>query len=139
MHLAAVAQTTTAGGDWPSYGGDLKSGKYSPLDQITRDNFDDLVVAWRWKSVDTRLSKTVAGGEWWSSSDEIFAQLQKENPTRWRGGLVPQDKATGAVVGTVAVPSRVLGTPMTYEHDGKQYIAFTVTGNPPELIALSLP
>ena len=38
--------------DWPSYGGDNGSGKYSPLDQITAQNVGDLVVAWSWDSVD---------------------------------------------------------------------------------------
>jgi glucose dehydrogenase len=37
----------TAAGEWRSYGGDLKSSKYSPLTQITADNFGTLKVAWR--------------------------------------------------------------------------------------------
>ena len=64
------------------------------------------------------------------------------SPESPRGGtpvLVARDKTTGTLVGSVSLPSRVLGTPMTYRHEGKQYIAFTVTGSPPELIALSLP
>ena len=32
---------------WPTYGGDLASTRYSPLDQITRANFNDLRIAWR--------------------------------------------------------------------------------------------
>lgn len=38
--------------DWPSYGGDNGSSKYTPLDQITAENVDDLVLAWSWDSVD---------------------------------------------------------------------------------------
>jgi quinoprotein glucose dehydrogenase len=37
-------------GEWPTYGGDLRSTRYSPLDQITRDNFSKLEVAWRFKT-----------------------------------------------------------------------------------------
>jgi len=56
--LAALAATTVgvAGqtrpkpGEWPTYGGDLASTRYSPLDQITRDNFNKLEVAWRFKT-----------------------------------------------------------------------------------------
>jgi len=38
------------GAEWPTYGGDLASTRYSPLDQITKDNFKTLEVAWRFKS-----------------------------------------------------------------------------------------
>ena len=41
-----------ANGEWPTYGGDLGNTKYSPLDQITKDNFDELEIAWRWQSAD---------------------------------------------------------------------------------------
>ena len=33
-----------------SYGGDLASTRYAALDQITRDNFTKLEVAWRFKT-----------------------------------------------------------------------------------------
>jgi quinoprotein glucose dehydrogenase len=33
--------------EWKTYGGDLASLRYSPLDQINRDNFSKLKVAWR--------------------------------------------------------------------------------------------
>ena len=62
-----------ADGEWPTYGGDLGNTKYSPLDQITADNFDQLEIAWRWRSADGFLSKTdAAGGELWTSSRLIF-------------------------------------------------------------------
>src|SRR5438876_10110029 len=38
------------GAEWPTYGGDLASTRYSPLDQITKDNFNKLEVAWRFKT-----------------------------------------------------------------------------------------
>ena len=37
-------------GEWPTYGGDLASTRYSPLDQITKENFNKLEVAWRFKT-----------------------------------------------------------------------------------------
>ena len=55
------------------------------------------------------------------------------------GRLVALDKATGEELGAVGIPAHPLGTPMTYMVDGRQYIALTVRGNPPELVALSLP
>jgi quinoprotein glucose dehydrogenase len=50
---AAAALGWKAGitnGEWPHWGGDLGSSKYSALDQINRDNVKNLRVAWRWKS-----------------------------------------------------------------------------------------
>ena len=36
--------------EWTTYGGDLSSHRYSPADQITKDNFDKLQIAWRLKT-----------------------------------------------------------------------------------------
>ena len=45
---SAVAQGTE-NGEWRSYGGDIKNTRYSPLEQIDAENFNDLEVAWRIK------------------------------------------------------------------------------------------
>jgi quinoprotein glucose dehydrogenase len=44
-----VAQHGTDKGEWRYYAGDAGSTKYSPLDQINRENVKDLRIAWRWK------------------------------------------------------------------------------------------
>jgi quinoprotein glucose dehydrogenase len=41
---------STAKGDWPSYAGDVRGSRYSPLDQIDATNFSKLEVAWRIKT-----------------------------------------------------------------------------------------
>ncbi|MEE2775479.1 MAG: PQQ-binding-like beta-propeller repeat protein [Acidobacteriota bacterium] len=51
----ADAQQGTEQGEWPHYAGDHTSSKYSPLDQIDRDNFSELRVAWSWESADMKL------------------------------------------------------------------------------------
>ena len=53
--LAATTVSVFGQGDrdsheWRTYGGDFASTRYSPLDQIDRDNFNDLEVAWRFKT-----------------------------------------------------------------------------------------
>ena len=53
--------------------------------------------------------------------------------------LVARDKTTGEIVGNVDLPGGAIGTPMTYQHEGRQYIALTVGGEVPELIAFALP
>ncbi len=44
------AQTGAKNGEWPTYGGDLGSTRYAPLDQINAENFNKLEVAWRFKT-----------------------------------------------------------------------------------------
>ena len=53
--------------------------------------------------------------------------------------LIARDKASGQIIGSVDLPARAVGTPMTYMHDGAQYIALTIGGAVPELVALRLP
>ena len=53
--------------------------------------------------------------------------------------LIARDKMTGDIVGSVDLPAGAIGTPMTYMHEGTQYVALTVGGVVPELIALALP
>src|ERR1051325_1585439 len=48
--LPLLAQMEAKGGEWRSYGGDLGNTHYSPLDQINAGNFNNLEVAWRFKT-----------------------------------------------------------------------------------------
>ena len=101
--VGRAQQGAPENGEWPTYGGDLGGTKYSPLDQITADNFGDLEVAWAWRSADGFLSISNEGtGEWWASSDVIFEELNRRDPDRWRDALPPTItnlKATPLMVG----------------------------------------
>jgi len=59
------------------------------------------------------------------------------------GGLLfrAYDKLTGAVVAEIELPSKASGAPMTYMHEGRQYIVIAVSTreHPAELVALALP
>jgi len=44
------AQSAAADTDWPSYGGNLAYWRYQPLDQINAANFNQLQVAWQFKT-----------------------------------------------------------------------------------------
>src|SRR5271169_3618747 len=46
----ASAQSGAKNGEWRTYGGDLASTRYAPLDQINADNFNKLTIAWRFKT-----------------------------------------------------------------------------------------
>ena len=54
MLIAGSASIVTQGqtpaakvGEWPTYGADLRSTRYSRLDQINASNFNKLTLAWR--------------------------------------------------------------------------------------------
>ena len=53
--------------------------------------------------------------------------------------LVARDKTNGEIVGSIDLPAGAIGTPMTYQHAGTQYIALTIGGDVPELVAFALP
>jgi quinoprotein glucose dehydrogenase len=54
---AQEARSPALATEWPSYGGDKASSKYSPLDQVGVDNFHRLQVAWTWRSPDDEILK----------------------------------------------------------------------------------
>jgi quinoprotein glucose dehydrogenase len=59
-----------------------------------------------------------------------------------RGALLrAYDKATGADAGAVYMPAPQTGSPMTYMHEGRQYVVVAVSGagHPGELLAFKLP
>ena len=80
---SAHAQEGATGGEWRSYGGDTGSTKYSPLDQITADNFSDLELAWHWKTEDTHLTVSTENGPSLVQADVLFDLLAQEQPDRW--------------------------------------------------------
>ena len=100
-------------GEWPVYGADKAGSKYSPLDQINRDNFEDLEIVWRWKSVDAFISKSTAdGGEWWGSTAAVVERLEQETPDLYRTQDTPKYsrlQATPLMVGGVLY----LNTPLS--------------------------
>ncbi|MFZ0590515.1 MAG: pyrroloquinoline quinone-dependent dehydrogenase [Bryobacteraceae bacterium] len=55
--------------EWPNYAGDKASSKYSPLDQIGKDNFKRLSVAWTWRSAEEEIAKANHLKTWiWEST-----------------------------------------------------------------------
>jgi quinoprotein glucose dehydrogenase len=48
--MVASAQQGAQDGEWRHYGGDEANTRYSPLDQINADNFNELELVWRMKT-----------------------------------------------------------------------------------------
>ena len=69
------------------------------------------------------------------------AEEAAEEEPETGGHLRALDKATGAVLAEVWVDRHLHGAPMTYWHDGRQYIAVAGGGGrePAELVAMALP
>ena len=66
---------------------------------------------------------------------------EQDQSWRWGRTFRAYDKATGAVVWQTELPAGTTGGPMTYLHEGRQYIVVAVgaRGEMPEWVALALP
>ncbi|MCH7748066.1 MAG: pyrroloquinoline quinone-dependent dehydrogenase [Acidobacteria bacterium] len=84
---SVTAQSAVPDGEWHHFGRDGANTKYSPLDQITAENFTDLEIAWRW----TSLSRAVA-----DSNERIRPSAFKSSPLM-ANGLVYVSTALGQV------------------------------------------
>ena len=95
----------TENGEWRSYAGNVAGQKYSPLDQIDGTNFSELEIAWRWKSADALVGRTMPdGSEWWAPLETIVASLEEDDPDLYRRGHPPRAggmQATPLMVGGV--------------------------------------
>ena len=58
LSLLLAAATFADEVDWPYYGADQGGTRYTPADQIHRDNFDQLRVIWRYRPRDQQLYET---------------------------------------------------------------------------------
>ena len=106
----ASAQHGAADGEWRSHAGDIGSTKYSPLDQVTEENFGDLQLAWHWKTVDTHLVRTTGAGYTLLRADALFDLLQQEEPDRWtRWDGIEQTRSRPSYRSLVATPLMVNG------------------------------
>ena len=115
----------TENGEWRTYGGDLASTRYSPLAQITKDNFSKLEVAWRFKTdslgprpeYNLQSTPLMVGGVLYSTGGT-------------RRAVVALDAATGeqlwmfslneGVERSEAAPRQLSGRGLSYWSDGRE-------------------
>ena len=103
---ALQAQSSPAG-EWRAFGADAANTKYSPLDQITVENFRDLEIAWRWTSISTDVTR---------ARPEVNA-LQFKTIPLMVGGLVYVSTAVGQVAALDAGSGALVWSydPRTYD------------------------
>ena len=132
LALAAAAQAQPAGDlEWPTYGGDLASTRYSPADRITADNFADLELAWTLNTdnfgpepeYNLQSTPLMVGGVLYTTAGT-------------RRAVVAADAATGELLWThrldegergEAAPRRLSGRGLAYRDDGGAGEIFYVT------------
>ena len=118
-------------GEWRTYGGDLGHTRYSPLDQITANNFSKLEVAWRFKTdnLGPRLEFNLQ-----STPLMVGGRLYSTGGTR--RAVVSLDAATGELLWvhsedegarSAAAPRQLSGRGLAYWTDGKEERILYVT------------
>ncbi len=121
--VSLSAQRGTAGGEWRSHHGDLGSLRYSPLDQVTRDNVSRLREAWRFPmegfgpkpEYKNEASPLYVNGTLYTTAGLDRAVVALDPATgeeRWRWSLEEGDRA-------VRAPRRNSGRGVAYWEDGK--------------------
>jgi quinoprotein glucose dehydrogenase len=114
---------STKNGDWTHYTADVRGTKYSPLDQITAENFNQLEVAWRLKTDNfgTRPEYKLEG-----TPLAVKGVLYTTAGTR--RAVIAIDGASGEVLWThrypegkrgAAAPRQLSGRGVAYWTDGK--------------------
>src|SRR5438067_2106757 len=125
---------STKNGDWPHYTADLRGTRYSPLDQINGTNFNQLEVAWRFKTdnLGPRPEYKLEG-----TPLAIKGVLYTTGGTR--RSVVALDGKTGEVIWThslregkraAVAPRQLSGRGVSYWTDGKgdDRVVYVTTG-----------
>ena len=127
----AVVPLTTAAGEWPSYTGDTRGSRYSPLDQINKQNFGTLEVAWRFKTdalgprPEFKLEGTplMVGGKLYTTAGTRRAVIALDAVTGellWVHGENEGERGAAA-------PRQLSGRGLAYWSDGKEERILYVT------------
>ena len=72
--------------EWPNYGNDPGSARYSPLTEITKDNLRDLKVAWVYHTGDVSYANSTWNGKkvWLALPPLKWGRGSRKVATRWR-------------------------------------------------------
>jgi quinoprotein glucose dehydrogenase len=127
----AAAQQRVADSEWRTYGGDLASTRYAPLDQINKDNFSTLEVAWRFKTdnlgprpeFNLQSTPLVVGGMLYSTGGTrraVFALDAATGEMRWMHSLNEGERGAKA-------PRLLSGRGLAYWSDGRDARILYVT------------
>jgi quinoprotein glucose dehydrogenase len=122
---------TTSHGEWPSYGGDARGSRYSPLDQVGAANFSSLEVAWRFKTdslgprPEYKLESTplVVGGVLYTTGGTNRAVVALDAVTGAQKWVHREDEGPRGA----AAPRQLSGRGLAYWTDGREERLLYVT------------
>jgi quinoprotein glucose dehydrogenase len=125
---------STKNGEWPAYTGDIRGSRYSPLDQINASNFNQLEVAWRFKTdnLGTRPEYKLEG-------TPLMVKGVLYTTAGTRRSVIALDAKTGEVIWThsyregqraAIAPRQLSGRGVAYWTDGKgdDRVIYVTTG-----------
>ena len=92
------AQSDAGAGEWRAYAADKASSKYSPLDQITKDNVADLRIAWRQSTIPDAVR----------NGNTVPAPRRSQNTPLMVGGLLYVSTGLGSIAALDAATGEVV-------------------------------
>src|SRR3954470_8019570 len=95
LAAGAESQRSAGNGEWRRIGGDAGSTRYSPLDQITRQNVANLKLAWTWRG-----DNFGSGPEFKSETTPIMVGGMLYFTAGDRRAVIAADPATGETIWT---------------------------------------
>ncbi len=128
---SVLAQSGAKNGQWLTYGGDLGNTHYSPLDQINANNFNNLQIAWRFKT-----DNLGAQPEYNMESTPLVANGVLYSTAGTRRAVIALDAATGELIWThgeregtrgANAPRQLSGRGLAYWSDGREERILYVT------------
>ena len=138
---AQADEPGTKNGEWHQYTGDVKGSRYSPLDQITADNYEDLELVWSFstKNLGTRseykleVTPIMMDGVLYATAGTRRAAIALDGET---GELMWVHSMREGLRGGMA-PRQLSGRGLSYWSDGKgdDRVLYVTTGY--RLIALN--
>jgi quinoprotein glucose dehydrogenase len=123
--------STTKNGEWTTYGGDLANTRYSPLSQITAENFDKIDIAWRFKT-----ESLGPRPEYQFESTPLMVKGVVYSTAGTRRAVVALDAGTGELMWMhsqregergAAAPRQLSGRGLAYWSDGRDERIIYVT------------
>jgi quinoprotein glucose dehydrogenase len=131
LHAQGGQPLTTSHGEWPSYGGDARGSRYSPLDQVGAANFSSLEVAWRFKTdslgprPEYKLESTplVVGGVLYTTGGTNRAVVALDAVTGAQRWVHREDEGPRGA----AAPRQLSGRGLAYWTDGREERVLYVT------------
>ena len=111
MGLALPTSVTAQTVEWRAYGADIEGTKYSPLNQIDADNFNDLAIVWR----ESVLPDAVRGDR------DVSASLAAQNTPLMADGRLYISSGFGTIAALDARTGELLWHDMPPDRDGEPF------------------